>query len=77
MVGAHARHRRIARRFGQRREFGMQRRQMRVDRAHHTAGIVAAGRHRIEQDLVQPLDGGAQVLLEQPVELEGLPRGHA
>ena len=55
-------------------DLGMQCRQMRIDGAHHAAGIVAAGRDRVEQNVMQALDRRPQVVLEHPVELEGLPR---
>src|SRR4051812_29706362 len=47
---------------------------MRIDGTHHAAGIVAACRDRVEQNVMEALDRRPQVVLEQPVELEGLPR---
>ena len=48
-----------------------------IRRGHHVAVHVAAGRDRVEQGLVHPLDEFLDVPLDHPVELEGLPGGQA
>ena len=48
-----------------------------IRRGHHVAVHVAAGRDRVEQGLIHPLDEFLDVPLDHPVELEGLPGGEA
>src|SRR3546814_7153522 len=60
--------------LGERRDFGMNPRVRGRRRAHNAARVIAAGGDRVEQHLVQPLDGGADILLQHPMELEGLAR---
>ena len=45
-----------------------------IRRGHHVAVHVAAGRDRIEQDLVHSLDEFLDIALQDPVKLEGLAR---
>ena len=61
--------------LGKRIDFGMQSRQLRIDRAHHAAGVVAAGRLGVEQHVAQALHQRAQVVLDDAVKLERLARG--
>ena len=61
--------------FRQRGNFCMEARAMGGDRAHDAAAVIAAGRNRIEQRLVQALDDRTQAVFQHPVELEGLPGG--
>jgi hypothetical protein len=49
--------------------------ELRVRAREHVAVHVAAGRERVEAGPVDRLEGGPQVLLDEPVELPGLPRG--
>ncbi len=53
------------------------RRLLGVDGRHDVAVHVAAGRDRVEQHLVHPLDQGLHVALQHAMELEGLARGDA
>ena len=46
----------------------------RIGGAHHRTRNVPAGGDGIEQLLMQPLDGRTNILLQHPVELEGLAR---
>ena len=48
-----------------------------VGRLHHVAIDVAARRDAVEQRLVEPLDRRADIILDDPVKLEGLARGDA
>src|SRR3546814_4725201 len=74
MIGARPGDHMIAKLLGERRDFGMNPRVRGRRRAHNAARVIAAGGDRVEQHLVQPLDGGADILLQHPMELEGLAR---
>ena len=74
VIGARFRDRMIAGLLRQRIDLGVNLRELRIDRAHHAARIVAAGGAGIEQHVAQALHQRLQILLHHMVELEGLPR---
>src|SRR3546814_993980 len=71
MIGARPGDHVIAKLLGERRDFGMNPRVRGRRRAHNAARVIAAGGDRVEQHLVQPLDGRSE---EHTSELQSLMR---